>query len=166
MYLLDANVFIQAKNLYYRFDTFPGFWEWLDEAQATQQLASIEPILQELLRGTDALADWCRARKQGDWFLPVDDEVTQQHVSEIAAWVMAQPVKDPAKMAFLGGADPWLIAKARTLGAMLVTHEKYEPGCKKKILIPNICKHYGIPWLDTFAMMGQCRVTFKLSSGV
>ena len=28
-YLLDANIFIQAKNLYYGFDFCPAFWEWL-----------------------------------------------------------------------------------------------------------------------------------------
>jgi Domain of unknown function (DUF4411) len=27
-YLLDANVFIQAKNLHYGFDFCPAFWEW------------------------------------------------------------------------------------------------------------------------------------------
>ena len=29
-YLLDANIFIQAKNLYYNFDICPAFWDWLD----------------------------------------------------------------------------------------------------------------------------------------
>ncbi len=28
-YLLDANVFIQAKNLHYGFDFCPGFWAGL-----------------------------------------------------------------------------------------------------------------------------------------
>ena len=28
-YLLDTNVFIQAKNLYYGFDFCPAFWDWL-----------------------------------------------------------------------------------------------------------------------------------------
>jgi hypothetical protein len=28
-YLLDANVFIQAKNLHYGFDFCPAFWAWL-----------------------------------------------------------------------------------------------------------------------------------------
>lgn len=32
MYLLDANVFIEAKNRYYGFDLAPGFWDWLDAA--------------------------------------------------------------------------------------------------------------------------------------
>lgn len=33
-YLLDANVFIQAKNLHYGFDFCPAFWDWIDEAHA------------------------------------------------------------------------------------------------------------------------------------
>ena len=28
-YLLDANVFIEAKKRYYGFDFCPGFWQWL-----------------------------------------------------------------------------------------------------------------------------------------
>ena len=28
-YLLDSDVFIQAKNLHYGFDFCPAFWEWL-----------------------------------------------------------------------------------------------------------------------------------------
>jgi hypothetical protein len=28
-YLLDANVFIEAKNRYYGLDFAPGFWDWL-----------------------------------------------------------------------------------------------------------------------------------------
>ncbi len=28
-YLLDADVFIRAKNLHYGFDFCPAFWEWL-----------------------------------------------------------------------------------------------------------------------------------------
>jgi hypothetical protein len=28
-YLLDANVFIAAKNLHYGLDFCPAFWDWL-----------------------------------------------------------------------------------------------------------------------------------------
>jgi hypothetical protein len=31
-YLLDANVFIQAKNLHYGMDFCPAFWDWLLDA--------------------------------------------------------------------------------------------------------------------------------------
>ncbi|ASC73377.1 hypothetical protein XM38_043420 [Halomicronema hongdechloris C2206] len=30
-YLLDTNIFIQAKNDYYGFDLCPGFWAWLEQ---------------------------------------------------------------------------------------------------------------------------------------
>jgi len=33
-YLLDADVLIRAKNLHYGMDFFPGFWDWLDKANA------------------------------------------------------------------------------------------------------------------------------------
>ena len=28
-YLLDTNSLFDAKNLWYRFDICPGFWEWI-----------------------------------------------------------------------------------------------------------------------------------------
>ncbi|MBN2353724.1 MAG: DUF4411 family protein [Spirochaetales bacterium] len=33
-YLLDANVFMQAKNLHYGFDFCPAFWDWLTRKNA------------------------------------------------------------------------------------------------------------------------------------
>ena len=30
MYVVDANVLIEAKNRYYAFDLAPGFWKWLE----------------------------------------------------------------------------------------------------------------------------------------
>ena len=41
-YLLDANVFMQAKNLHYGFDFCPAFWDWLIEANAAGKVLSIE----------------------------------------------------------------------------------------------------------------------------
>jgi hypothetical protein len=31
-YLLDTNVFIEAKNRHYGFDFCPAYWDWLDQA--------------------------------------------------------------------------------------------------------------------------------------
>jgi hypothetical protein len=50
-YLLDANTLIQAKNEYYAFDICPGFWEWLDIANASGDVSSIEPVADELRKG-------------------------------------------------------------------------------------------------------------------
>ena len=38
-HLLDANVFIQAKNLHYGFDFCPAFWHWLVEGNGAGAVA-------------------------------------------------------------------------------------------------------------------------------
>lgn len=43
-YLLDANVFIQAKNLYYGMDFCPAFWDWLVKQNEVEQVFSIEKV--------------------------------------------------------------------------------------------------------------------------
>lgn len=61
MYLLDANVLIEAKNRYYAFDIAPGFWNWLRQAHQQALACSIEAVRDELLAGKDDLAEWANA---------------------------------------------------------------------------------------------------------
>ena len=70
-YLLDANVFIQAKNLHYGLDFCPAFWDWLISGNAAKQVFSIEKVEDEILAVADELATW--ASKRGpDFFLKPD----------------------------------------------------------------------------------------------
>jgi predicted nucleic acid-binding protein len=162
MYLIDANVFIEAKNVYYRFDTFPGFWEWLDREQAKGQIRSIQPICDELLKGNDDLATWIKKRNNSDWFLAVDDIKTQQNLQQIAGWVMSQAFRDVAKADFLSGGDPWLIAKAMSMGATVVTQETFDSQSKKKVKIPNVCRVFQVPYINIFDLLRQTGATFTL----
>jgi hypothetical protein len=50
-YLLDTNVFIQAKNLHYGMDFCPAFWNWLVKQNAVQKVYSIEKVADELANG-------------------------------------------------------------------------------------------------------------------
>lgn len=59
-YLLDANIFIQAKNLHYGFDFCPAFWDWIDAGSVTGTVFSIEKVGDELVGGGDELAAWAR----------------------------------------------------------------------------------------------------------
>lgn len=67
-YLLDANVFIQAKNLHYGLDFCPAFWEWLVTKNDAQQVFSIEKVGDEIDAGDDELSEWAKAR-DGRFFL-------------------------------------------------------------------------------------------------
>ena len=73
-YLLDSDVFIQAKNLHYGFDFCPAFWTWLENANAAARTFSIEKVGTELQAGDDDLSAWATARGPG-FFLPADNAV-------------------------------------------------------------------------------------------
>ena len=68
-YLLDANDFIQAKNLHYGFDFCPAFWDWIDDANAHSRVFSINRVADELAGGADDLTTWA-AERPPQLFLP------------------------------------------------------------------------------------------------
>ncbi|MCB4745716.1 MAG: DUF4411 family protein [Sulfurovum sp.] len=154
MYILDTNVFIQAKNFYYGFDIVPAFWDWLDEKFEDDEIVSIKPVYDELVAGKDDLAEWAKDRKDSGWFIDVDDIETQMKFAEISRWTVASDFKGPAKTEFLCVADSLLVAKAMERGATIVTHESlYDPNIKKKIKIPNVCEKFGVQYKSTFELM-------------
>ena len=56
-YLLDANVFIQAKNLHYGLDFCPTFWDWLVDRNEAGIVFSIERVGDEIDAGRDELSE-------------------------------------------------------------------------------------------------------------
>lgn len=68
-YLLDSNVFIQAKNLHYGLDFCPAFWHWLDETHAVGTVCSIDSVRTELIAGNDDLSAWVQQRPSS-FFIP------------------------------------------------------------------------------------------------
>ena len=43
-YLLDADVFIRAKNLHYGLDFCPAFWDWLITKNLNGKVFSVEKV--------------------------------------------------------------------------------------------------------------------------
>lgn len=158
-FLLDSNVFIEAKNRYYAFDICPGFWDWMDNV-CGGEVAFVRNVRDELTGGNDELADWAKHRQDAKWFLKVDDEDTQNLFTAIAANVAKGHYTQPAVAKFLGDADPWLIAKASVLGATVVTHELPNPNSRKRVLMPDVCATFGVPYLNTFDALRQFSAQF------
>ena len=164
-YLLDANTLIEAKNRYYQVSICPGFWDWLVRNMESGLIASVESVGAEFRKGNDHLGDW--AKKHATIFLPESDEATQSAFAEVAQHLA--PLAPTMKVAgaleeFLGGADPWLIAKARVIGATVVTHERLNMANRRKFLIPNVCQHFGVPFMDTFALLNLLEAQFVLAA--
>lgn len=83
-YLLDANVFIQAKRLQYGFDFCPAFWDWIVAAHARGTVFSIEKVYGEFQAIDDELLRWADHMPSG-FFLKPDDTVYPSF-GIISAW--------------------------------------------------------------------------------
>ena len=103
VYLLDANVFIQAKNLHYGFDFCPAFWEWLIEQNTTGKVASIEKIADELQAGQDDLSTWAEAR--GNSFFLRPDTAMVPALRSVSEWASGNEYQPAAVATFLQVAD-------------------------------------------------------------
>lgn len=158
-YLLDANIFIQAKNLHYGFDFCPAFWAWLIENNAAGKVASIEKVADELYAGEDDLSTWAEQRGNA-FFLPADAAVVPA-LSEVSAWASQQSYDPAAISTFLQVADYWLVAHAKAHGWTVVTHEVPSDG-RRKIKIPNACIGLGIHCITPYEMLRRERARFVL----
>lgn len=157
--LLDANVFITAKNTYYGLDLVPAFWSWLEPQARVGTLASTDLVYDELKDGGDDLADWVREREDLIFHVKSDPPPVAVHVNSIATWARSQNYKTHAIADFLSGADPFLIGAAAYLGCVVVTQE-VPSASRRKIKIPNVCRFLSVPHENTFDMMRQLGARF------
>ncbi len=158
-YLLDANIFIQAKNLHYGFDFCPAFWEWLDAKNAEGVVLSIEKVADELLAGDDELTNWVNERGD-DFFLKPDDAVLPA-LTQVSSWAMTQDYEPVAVSTFFQVADYWLVAHALAHGFVVVTHE-IPANTTKKLKIPNACDGLDIRFVTPYEMLRRERARFVL----
>lgn len=158
MYLIDADVFIEAKDRHYAFDVVPGFWDWLLAANAEGTLASVEAVGYELRAGGDELSQWVVARDE-TFFLPPDDEVVASlHV--VSEWATNCERYEPAAVAeFLAKADYYLIAHAHAKVDVVVTHE-VSSNSPKRIKIPDACDDLHVECITPFSMLREAGARF------
>jgi hypothetical protein len=158
-YLLDANVFIEAKNRYYGFDVCPGFWDWIDGANAANRVFSIEKVGDELTAIADDLSTWAAARGSR-LFLPIETTMVDS-LRQVAIWAQSQRYEPGAVTTFLQSADSYLVAQALALGYSVVTQE-VPSASLKRIKVPDACVGLGVRTLSPFEMLRNERARFVL----
>jgi len=146
-YLLDTNVFIQARNLHYGFDICPGFWDWLDIAHTAGRVLSIEQVKDELV--DPDLAVWAGARPA--FFLQPDAAVVSR-LGDLSTWATTDGYEPGAIGIFLAAADYFLVATALAHQHTVVTHE-VASDTRKKVKIPNACIGMGVKFMNPFTML-------------
>lgn len=148
VYILDSNSFRVLENYYPA--TFPSFWEQFDAVVAEGRCASVSEVERELERyaARKHLIDWIAANKS-IFHTPETDEM--DYVAEIFAVPHFQALVGSQQLTVgTPVADPWIIAKARCVDAMVVTEEALKPNAAK---VPNVCQHFGIPYMNLEGML-------------
>lgn len=164
-FLLDTNVFIEAYRRYYSFDIAPSFWELLEKFAESGKIISIDRIGNELKKGNndDPLRNWAITNFD-QWFMSTDDQNVFSAYRIIIEWVQKQvQFREYAKAEFASVADSWLIAYALAYNHTIVTHEEYNKDAKKRVLIPNVCKAFNIPYINTFDMLRALKAEVSIN---
>jgi predicted nuclease of predicted toxin-antitoxin system len=157
-YILDANIFIEAKRRYYAFNLCPGFWDSLLYHNSIDNLESIDHVKDELSEGDD-LDAW--KKQASGLFASTDDKNVITAYREINQWVQNQKrFTQAAKSEFARNPDAWVIAYAKANNAIVVTHEAPAPNSKRKVQIPDVCKQFNVQHTNTFNMLLILKVIF------
>lgn len=160
MYLLDANVFIAAKNHHYGFAIAPGFWRWPEREYDAGTVCSIDKVYNEIAAGEDELAEW--AKHYASIFVGGDAAMVRS-LRELASWARTSGRFTPAASSeFLSVADCYLLAFAHAHELIVATHEQPDHRARKRIKIPEACDHLGVSWTDPFTMLEQEHATLVL----
>ena len=155
LYLLDANVLIDANRDYYGINRVPEFWAWLLE-QATSGKVSVPIEMYEEATlpkpKTPGLLDiWLNENRDCIVFY----ESVQQHlVAEVTEKGYASNLTEDEveKM----GKDPFLIAYALVdpLNRVVVTNEQSKSRKERASRhIPDVCDDFDIGWCNTFELI-------------
>jgi hypothetical protein len=158
-YLLDSNVFIQAKNMGYSPNICPGFWEWIIKSNSRALVFSIDKVADEIAKGSDELTAW--AKENNHLFYATDINAAAR-LKTVSLWVESQQYEPAAiNTFFTEAAGYYLIAHALAGNHIVVTHEKLG-NSKKHIKIPNVCKGLGLQCVTPYDMLRAEKVRFIL----
>lgn len=151
-FLVDANIFITAKNLYYQFSFCQAFWDFLSTMHQKGVIFSIQSVKQEILRNNDPLRDWINTLPETFF---EDHYQSANSYGKLMNYAQGLDVKQIAKDEFAeqDNADAWLLAHALEKGFTIITHENYNPDAKRRIMIPNVAKDHSIKVITLFEFL-------------
>lgn len=146
-YIFDTNIFIRSKNEMPK-DVWPTFWERLAEMITSGRVCSSQEVKAEIDKGKDELTTWIHDNAPESFFYTIDEEVLEKY-ADVQNWARSCPgFSNNALEEFARVADAYLVATATAKGLTLVTYEKSDPKCKRRVKIPDACEAMGVRHCD------------------
>ncbi len=157
LYLLDANVFIDANRDYYPIERVPEFWDWLAEMGRLWRVKIPQEIYEEIVLPApsrpDGMVDWLVDHKD---VLILDEQVIVNVVAQVTELGYADDLTDEEIEKI--GRDPFLIpyALAGNQERRVATHERSRPGRRRASRqLPDGCDDFDVRWVNTFGLIQE-----------
>lgn len=155
LYILDANVLIDASRDYYPIQRVPEFWDWLLELSRLGFIKVPEETYEEIVSPTltrpDALADWLKENKDT---MVLHEQVLPVLVAYAVDRGYAQDLTDEEIEKI--GRDPFLIAYALAdvQNRCVVTTEQSRPSrIRANRHLPDVCNSLQVQCINTFDLI-------------
>lgn len=155
LYLLDANVLIDANRDYYPMSRVPEFWAWLEYQAGQQAIAVVPEIYDELTVGDDDLTAWA-SKDEVRQALMLDEDPDYDLVSRVMDEGYANDLTDDEVDRL--GRDPFLVAHAliEINQRVVVTTEVSKPSKKRANRhVPDVCSSFDVRWINTFQLIQE-----------
>ena len=150
LYLLDANVLIDANRDYYPIERVPEFWEWLQAAGENGSAKVPLEMYEEISDGSDPLADWAKQSSTKEALL-FQEEVEVVLVARVVERGYASDLADDEVEKI--GRDPFLIAyalKDRNSRCVVTTEVSKPRQQRANRHLPDVCKDFDVGCCHTF----------------
>lgn len=151
LYLLDANVLIDADRDYYPLARVPEFWDWLQYQGEIGTVKVPLEIYEEITDGEGDLVDWLE-RPEIRAALVLDEESEATRVSTVIATGYAPDLTDDELLRV--GRDPFLVAYAAAAAERcVVTTETSKPSKQRANRhVPDVCVANDVQHCNTFEL--------------
>ena len=150
LYLLDANVLIDANRDYYPIERVPEFWTWLLAVGENGNVKVPLEMYEEISDGSDTLATWAKQDSTKTALL-LEEEADVSLVSYVTDQGYASDLTDDEVEKI--GRDPFMIAYAlrdRTRRRIVTTEVSKPKRQRANRHLPDVCNGLGVRWCNTF----------------
>ena len=152
LYLLDANVLIDAHRDYYPLGRVPEFWDWLIDRATSQQVKIPMEMYEEILAGKDdRLTRWLKDNRDA---VLLGESAEATLVARVTEQGYARNLSEEEIERV--GRDPFLIAYAfrdaarRTVVTTEVSRPKKQRANRH---IPDVCDVLGVLHCNTYDLI-------------
>ncbi len=159
LYLLDANVLIDANRDYYPVERIPEFWGWLLEMGTRGRIKIPQEFFEEVIYPLppddrpDPLVEWLRTNED---LIVLDEEASVDLVAQITEEGYASDLSDEEIEKI--GRDPFLVAYALVdiQGRCVVTTEHSKPSrTRGNRKLPDVSRDFDVRCITTFDLIQE-----------